>query len=51
MFVAAGALNIKKYEDMWKSEHRDYGLAKGSMAVINGVFFLLDALITWRGDF
>ncbi|XP_066259679.1 uncharacterized protein [Euwallacea similis] len=51
MFVAAGALNIKNFENSWKGEARDYGLAKGSMAVINGVFFLLDALITWRGDF
>ncbi|XP_066159024.1 uncharacterized protein [Euwallacea fornicatus] len=51
MFLAAGALNIKHFENAWKTETRDYGLAKGSMAVINGVFFLLDALITWRGDF
>ncbi|KAL1497655.1 hypothetical protein ABEB36_008577 [Hypothenemus hampei] len=51
IFVAAGALNIKHYENLWKGETRDYGLSKGSLAVINGVFFLLDALITWRGDF
>ncbi|KAH1025753.1 uncharacterized protein LOC109544594 [Dendroctonus ponderosae] len=51
MFVAAGALNIKHFENGWKGETRDYGLAKGSMAVINGVFFLFDALISWRGDF
>lgn len=51
IFVAAGALNIKHYENGWKGDHRDYGLAKGSMAIINGIFFLLDALITWRGDF
>ncbi|XP_076275845.1 protein snakeskin-like [Rhynchophorus ferrugineus] len=50
-FVAAGALNIKHFENQWKSEARDYGLAKGSLAVINGVFFLLDTLVTWRGDF
>ncbi|KAF7262734.1 hypothetical protein GWI33_004171 [Rhynchophorus ferrugineus] len=48
---AAGALNIKHFENQWKSEARDYGLAKGSLAVINGVFFLLDTLVTWRGDF
>lgn len=51
LFVAAGALNIKHFEDYSKSEWRDYGLAKGSLAIINGVFFLLDGLITWRGDF
>lgn len=51
LFVAAGALNIKHYENSWKGEYRDYGLAKGSLAIINGVLFLLDGLITWRGDF
>ncbi|XP_050308838.1 uncharacterized protein LOC126745152 [Anthonomus grandis grandis] len=53
MFVAAGALNIKHFErSSWgSSEVRDYGLAKGSLAVINGIFFLFDSLVTWRGDF
>ncbi|XP_060521224.1 protein snakeskin-like [Cylas formicarius] len=51
MFIAAGALNIKHYENYSRSEYRDYGLSKGSMAVINGALFLLDSLLTWRGDF
>ncbi|XP_022917073.1 uncharacterized protein [Onthophagus taurus] len=50
VFVAAGALNIKHFENS-SGKWKDYGLAKGSLAVINGVFFLLDAVTTWRGDF
>ena len=49
-FVAAGALNIKHYDGAWKGETRDYGLAKGSVAIINGAIFLVDSLLTWRGD-
>lgn len=51
IFVAAGALNIKIYDDYGKSEWRDYGLSKASLAIINGALFLLDSLLTWRGDF
>lgn len=49
-FVAAGALNIKQWDNRWKSETRDYGLAKASLAIINGAIFLVDSLLTWRGD-
>lgn len=51
IFVAAGALNIEKFQDAWKGEPRDYGLAKASLAIINGALFLLDSLLSWRGDF
>ncbi|KAJ8957318.1 hypothetical protein NQ314_006566 [Rhamnusium bicolor] len=51
IFVASGALNIKIFQDYGKSEWRDYGLAKASLAIINGALFLLDSLLTWRGDF
>ncbi|VEN45807.1 unnamed protein product [Callosobruchus maculatus] len=51
IFVAAGALNIQIYDDYGKSEWRDYGLSKASLAIINGALFLLDSLLTWRGDF
>ena len=50
VFVAAGALNIKHYENGWNTQQRDYGLAKGSIAIINGAIFLVDSLLTWRGD-
>lgn len=51
IFIAAGALNIKIFQDSWKGETRDYGLAKASLAIINGALFLLDSLLSWRGDF
>lgn len=51
IFVAAGALNIEFFQDTWKGEYRDYGLSKASLAIINGALFLLDSLLTWRGDF
>lgn len=50
LFVAAGALNIQHYDNYWKGETRDYGLAKASLAIINGAIFLVDSLLTWRGD-
>lgn len=49
-FIAAGALNIKQFENRGKSETRDYGLAKASLAIINGAIFLVDSLLTWRGE-
>lgn len=51
IFVAAGALNIEIYKDYRSTEWRNYGLAKASLAIINGAIFLLDSLLTWRGDF
>ncbi|XP_018563589.1 protein snakeskin-like [Anoplophora glabripennis] len=51
IFVAAGALNIHIFQDYGKSEWKDYGLAKASLSIINGALFLLDSLLTWRGDF
>ncbi|XP_018335260.1 uncharacterized protein LOC108744138 [Agrilus planipennis] len=51
IFVAAGALNIQHFENTWKGEYRNYGLAKASIAIINGAIFLVDSLLTWRGDY
>ncbi|XP_017786950.1 PREDICTED: uncharacterized protein LOC108569777 [Nicrophorus vespilloides] len=51
MFIASGALLIKAYENRWKSESRDYGLATGALAIVNGVVFMIDSLLTWRGDY
>ncbi|XP_044252474.1 uncharacterized protein LOC123003643 [Tribolium madens] len=50
-FIAAGAMNIEYFKDVRKSEYRDYGLAKASLAIIGGALFLIDSLLTWRGDF
>lgn len=50
LFVASGALSIQFFDNMYKGDLRDKGLAKGSLAIINGVFFLLDAVFTFRGE-
>lgn len=51
LFVAAGALNIEAYKDRANTEEKRYGLAKASIAIIGGAVFLLDSLLTWRGDY
>jgi len=50
LFIAAGALVIQTYDGMSKSDTRDTGLAKGAMAIIAGVVFLVDSLISFRGE-
>ncbi|XP_047107393.1 uncharacterized protein LOC124776438 [Schistocerca piceifrons] len=50
LFVAAGALSIQYYENMYKGDLRDKGLSKGALAIINGVCFLLDAVFSFRGE-
>ncbi|XP_015608169.1 uncharacterized protein LOC107273976 [Cephus cinctus] len=50
LFIAAGALNIHEFEKYNKSSLRDTGLAKGSISVIEGALFLVDAVLTFRGE-
>lgn len=50
-FVAAGALNIEHFDNAYKGKTRDYGLAKASLAIINGALFLVDSLLSWRGEY
>ena len=50
LFVAAGALNIQYFDGTRSGERRNYGLAKASLAIIGGAMFLVDSLLTWRGD-
>ncbi|XP_057657317.1 uncharacterized protein LOC130894470 [Diorhabda carinulata] len=49
MFIAAGALNIDTYDGYFKSDVRDYGLSKGSLAIIDAFLFLVDAVLTYKG--
>jgi hypothetical protein len=54
LFIAAGALNIKHYDNqsfLASKERRDYGLAIAGLCIVDGVIFLLDSLFTWRGDY
>ncbi|XP_025990832.1 uncharacterized protein LOC105195395 [Solenopsis invicta] len=51
LFIAAGSLNIDFFQKMgWKSTFRDTGLAKGSLSIIEGIVFLVDAFLTFRGE-
>ncbi|KAF2899279.1 hypothetical protein ILUMI_06897 [Ignelater luminosus] len=50
-FVAAGALNIEHFDNASRGKTRDYGLAKASLAIINGALFLVDSLLSWRGEY
>ncbi|KAK2585058.1 hypothetical protein KPH14_008576 [Odynerus spinipes] len=51
LFIAAGALNIKYFSDLvYRSSFRDTGLAKGSISIFQGVLFLIDSFLTFRGE-
>ncbi|KAI4498636.1 hypothetical protein M0802_006342 [Mischocyttarus mexicanus] len=50
LFIAAGALNIKYFDQFKSSSFRDTGLAKGSISIIQGVLFLIDAFLTFKGE-
>ncbi|XP_076169014.1 uncharacterized protein LOC143147560 [Ptiloglossa arizonensis] len=51
LFIVAGALNIDYFSNMvHRSSFRDTGLAKGSISIIEGVLFLVDAFLTFRGE-
>ncbi|KAL6422804.1 hypothetical protein ACFW04_010778 [Cataglyphis niger] len=50
LFVATGALNIDFFDKMRRSSFRDTGLAKGSISIIEGAIFLVDAFLTFRGE-
>ncbi|KAJ9586968.1 hypothetical protein L9F63_019459 [Diploptera punctata] len=50
LFIAAGAFAIDRYKDARRSKQRDIGLSTGAMAIINGVVFLIDALLSFRGE-
>ncbi|XP_046433126.1 uncharacterized protein LOC124185936 [Neodiprion fabricii] len=51
LFIIVGAVTIDYYQHVSNYQNlRDIGLSKGSIAVIEGVFFLVDAVFTFRGD-
>ena len=50
LFIASGSLEVQWFQDKGKSSIRDYGLAKAALAIINGIFFLVDAVFVYRGD-
>jgi uncharacterized membrane protein HdeD (DUF308 family) len=50
LFIAAGAFVIQYFDGQRKSDTRDIGLAKGAMAIIAGVVFLIDSVLSFRGE-
>lgn len=50
LFIASGSLEVQYFQNMGKSTTRDYGLAKAAVAIINGIFFLVDAVFVYRGE-
>lgn len=51
LFITTGALVIDYFNDYaFKTSFRDTGLAKGSMCILEAGFFLLDAVLTFRGE-
>jgi hypothetical protein len=50
LYIAAGAFAIQYFQQFGKSNYRDIGLSKGAMAIITGVVFLIDSVLTFRGE-
>ncbi|KAG7210585.1 hypothetical protein KM043_012103 [Ampulex compressa] len=51
LFIATGALNIEHFQRIHQARSfRDTGMAKGSISIIEGIFFLVDAFLTFRGE-
>jgi hypothetical protein len=50
MFIAAGVLIIQEWQDRYlvDKDTKRIALAKGSLAIINGVLFFIDAFLTFR---
>jgi len=51
LFIASGVLVIQHWEDSlikFQTDARKYAMAKGSLAIINGVLFFLDTILTFR---
>jgi len=49
MFIATGVLVLKEWEDaVFKTDRRKMAIAKGSLSIVNGVLFLIDAVLAFR---
>lgn len=51
LFIVAGALNIDFFVHYsFRGSFRNTGMAKGVISLIEGVLFLIDAFLTYRGE-
>lgn len=49
LFLIVGALTIHAFSGFSGPSH-SFGIAKGVLSIVEGVLFLLDAVLTYRGD-
>ncbi|XP_068965872.1 uncharacterized protein [Bombus flavifrons] len=51
LFIIAGALILDHFTNsVYRGSYRDIGLAKGSISIAEGVLFLVDAILVFRGE-
>ncbi|CAK9828165.1 hypothetical protein ANTRET_LOCUS5739 [Anthophora retusa] len=51
LFILAGALILDDFVNIgYKSSFRDTGIAKGCISLAEGILFLIDAVLTYRGS-
>nr|XP_029720579.1 uncharacterized protein LOC115262319 [Aedes albopictus] len=48
LFLTAGVFIIEAWEHAFRTRTRDLAITKGSIAIINGVIFLMDTIFTFR---
>lgn len=47
-FVTSGIFIIEEWENSFRTRTRDLAILKGSVSILNGIIFGLDALFTFR---
>lgn len=51
LFIIAGALILDHFSNsVYRGSFRDTGLAKGCISIAEGVLFLVDAILVFRGE-
>lgn len=48
LFLTSGVFIIEAWEHAFRTRTRDLAITKGSIAIINGVIFLMDTIFTFR---
>ncbi|XP_058448514.1 uncharacterized protein LOC131428528 [Malaya genurostris] len=48
LFLTSGVFIIKAWEHAYRTRTRDLAITKGSVALINGIIFLMDTVFTFR---
>lgn len=48
VFMTSGVFIIGEWEHSFRTRTRDLAITKGTVAIINGVIFLMDTIFTFR---